>query len=251
MRRFEPANRSMRVFGSRRARAMSTASQPSLSMIVGSASASISKSSVFSPFEASGIEDRCLAMSPEIESWPIFQEFAADHIIVSLNNSSQRVARISSTCQQEPQQRQIFAPRYGIPEWSGPKISFVLVHRNFNFQIGTSLKERGNRPQPVRLPIARLLRCTPNATPCALLDRPPVRGPEPPRSALRRLPPSQALEASKRAVFEGFLILRASRHRHHAHHALCRFSSPRLPLRSKAFLLRKRRRRYRLGNGAA
>ena len=62
---------------------------------------------------------------------------------------------------------------------------------------------------------------------------------------------SQALEASKRAVFEGFLILRASRHRHHAHHALCRFSSPRLPLRPKAFLLRKRRRRYRLGNGAA
>jgi hypothetical protein len=78
-------------------------------------------------------------MSPEIESWPIFQEFGADHILVSPNNSPQRVARISSTCQQEPQQRQIFAPRYGTPEWSGPKISFVLVHRSFDFQIGTSL----------------------------------------------------------------------------------------------------------------
>jgi hypothetical protein len=239
----------MRVFGSRRVRAMSTASRPSLSMIVGSAPASISKSSVFSPFEASGIEDRCLAMSPEIESRPIFQEFAADHIIVSLNNSPQRVARISSTCQQEPHQRQIFAPRYGIPEWSGPKISFVLVHRNFNFQIGTSLKERGDRPQPVRLAARFTLHAKCNAVrpfgsaTCARSGAAAI--------SASTAAASQALEASKRAVFEGFLILRASRHRHHAHHALCRFSSPRLPLRPKAFLLRKRRRRYRLGNAAA
>ena len=81
----------------------------------------------------------------------------------------------------KPHQRQIFVPRYGIPEWSGPKISFVLVHRSFDFQIGSSLKERGNRPQPGgltdRCAAGPYASCQMQRR-CALLDRPAVRGPE-------------------------------------------------------------------------
>jgi hypothetical protein len=123
-----------------------------------------------------------------------------------------------------------------MPEWSDPKISFVLVHRSFDFQIGTSLKERGNRPQPGGL--TDRLAAGPYAARqmqrwCALLNRLPVRGPEAAASSASTAAAFQALEASKKAVFDGFLILRASRHRHHAHHALCRFSSPRLPFGRK------------------
>jgi hypothetical protein len=39
------------------------------------------------PFEASGIKNRRLTVSSEIESWPILQDFAADHIIASPNGS--------------------------------------------------------------------------------------------------------------------------------------------------------------------
>ena len=71
----------------------------------------------------------------------------------------QRIARISALAQQKLRERQILAPRRGIPKWSSPKVSFALVHRSFGFQGGTGFEKRSNRSQPLGLayrPIALL-----------------------------------------------------------------------------------------------
>src|ERR1700724_164656 len=77
------------------------------------------------------------------------QEFATQHIVIAPHRCPERIACISTTLQEKPRQRQILAPRDGIPKRCRAEVALVLIHGHLNLQARTGFEECGDGLDPV------------------------------------------------------------------------------------------------------